>query len=1045
MPDETNGIEITLSDSKTANVTYTVVALEGEDFQGYFEVQYYISTSYESVSCYLEAYENESTARGDSCDDSYSTIDGVKVYTFTHEVEEGDTTAYTYKLDFNFYQDGSSVTDNTGDVITKIVEGLYDTLEDTSNETDITAGMYTGNNYYTIDFSTGAKDYTVFTARGNVIKLTLKLQLDVVTVEDAVGVLEPNYGSADTYFYVSDAVELTEKVAIVSYKNDSYYDLGYQTVFYTEDDALGSLTPEFWSSTTATIYAGHDGSVGTEQISGTTVQDFSNGPVQYSAAAENGTALKNYWVTFVKHSSDSAALYVHGINGDDGATREIFLNSAYDNLHDIFIANVGNASLTSLTATLVDAQNVQLDEYWTVGEAGNNELQSITAYDSTTGDEQKNFAKIRLLPTLDEDGEIVNGDVSGTLVISAEGIDPVEIELTGTAGDPYLTTEEIPDAVKYVPYAVQLAHNNKFDWNTVTLSIDEGTLPAGMELKANGEIYGVPTETGYFTFTVLMENSYSGFSDSTMEYTLYVNYNSDSNVENSTNVDYEITDWVGTYQTVEYDDDGEYWTEEQYVVNTNSADTFVSNGEYVEFIDFWLNGVKLTEGTDYDSEAGSTRITIASQTFSNLAVEGTNTIAAEFRTENGSVDEGELKTAAQNFEITDSSSTSTDTISTRTDSSSSSSAASVVVETINGTYDIYMPATAVENAYDLYIELMEESIEEAENDDTSLFRIHATDFSNDSLTMAVMLYLDCFQALSELENATVAFDLEQIGEVSFDHKTITFLAKLDASYAELCVTKTGTEVYVYLAVDDEELYDLQGEMKVYLLDMAEGETIVLQSQNGNTEVVKKSAVVGKDVYALLGGSGNVIVVNRSKVFVDVPEGMWYSDAIDFMSSRELFIGVSDTEFAPTMSATKAMLIAAIYRLEEPGMVSNFGSFSDVNWGDWYFTEMMWGAEEGIVVGDGTGVAGANTAVTLETMATYLYRYAEFVGMDTTVSANLNAFADASLISVWAKDQVSWAVANGLIEGDGTKLNPTTIATRAQIATVFTRFVHLMVQ
>ena len=52
---------------------------------------------------------------------------------------------------------------------------------------------------------------------------------------------------------------------------------------------------------------------------------------------------------------------------------------------------------------------------------------------------------------------------------------------------------------------------------------------------------------------------------------------------------------------------------------------FRSEGTYSDFVDFYLDGKKLTEGTDYDSEEGSTKITVRAQTFRNAGV-GTHTI-----------------------------------------------------------------------------------------------------------------------------------------------------------------------------------------------------------------------------------------------------------------------------------------------------------------------------------------------------------------------------------------------------------------------------------
>ena len=69
----------------------------------------------------------------------------------------------------------------------------------------------------------------------------------------------------------------------------------------------------------------------------------------------------------------------------------------------------------------------------------------------------------------------------------------------------------------------------------------------------------------------------------------------------------------------------------------------------------FLDGVKLQEGVDYTSEAGSTRITIRSQTLKASNKTGVHTLGIEFRT--GKTTEGtkktsDLKRAAQNYRVT---------------------------------------------------------------------------------------------------------------------------------------------------------------------------------------------------------------------------------------------------------------------------------------------------------------------------------------------------------------------------------------------------------
>lgn len=73
------------------------------------------------------------------------------------------------------------------------------------------------------------------------------------------------------------------------------------------------------------------------------------------------------------------------------------------------------------------------------------------------------------------------------------------------------------------------------------------------------------------------------------------------------------------------------------------AKTLVSQGEYAEFVAVYLDGRKLVEGTDYTSEAGSTRITIRNQTLA-FSTAGTHTLGIEFRNQ-----EEKLKRAAQNY------------------------------------------------------------------------------------------------------------------------------------------------------------------------------------------------------------------------------------------------------------------------------------------------------------------------------------------------------------------------------------------------------------
>jgi len=173
------------------------------------------------------------------------------------------------------------------------------------------------------------------------------------------------------------------------------------------------------------------------------------------------------------------------------------------------------------------------------------------------------------------------------------------------------------------------------------LDVISGSLPDGIALKPNGELYGMPTTVGTYTFTVKISNSDRNFADSTRTFTLTVRDNTNANVFTATDTGYQIVTPVGI-SLGQYN----YFVEEI----PDEGVEFKVAGEYDEFIDLWLNGEVLVEGIDYVAEDGSTVITIQSQTFENKANQtGRNTLAAEFRVD-GNLN-NDLKRASQNFTL----------------------------------------------------------------------------------------------------------------------------------------------------------------------------------------------------------------------------------------------------------------------------------------------------------------------------------------------------------------------------------------------------------
>ena len=177
------------------------------------------------------------------------------------------------------------------------------------------------------------------------------------------------------------------------------------------------------------------------------------------------------------------------------------------------------------------------------------------------------------------------------------------------------------------------------------------------------------------------------------------------------------------------------------------------------------------------------------------------------------------------------------------------------------------------------------------------------------------------------------------------------------------------------------------------------------------------------------------------IFNDVTPGAWYVDVVQYAYDHGLMTGTSATTFEPDTTTSRAMIVSILHRLEGSPSVGT-SDFSDVANGAWYADPVAWAAENGIVAGFEDGTFGPNDPITREQMASILYRYAEYKGIDTSARATLDSYSDAGSISPWATDVVSWANAVGLMNGVGENtLDPQGTATRAQVAAMLQRFIE----
>lgn len=175
-------------------------------------------------------------------------------------------------------------------------------------------------------------------------------------------------------------------------------------------------------------------------------------------------------------------------------------------------------------------------------------------------------------------------------------------------------------------------------------------------------------------------------------------------------------------------------------------------------------------------------------------------------------------------------------------------------------------------------------------------------------------------------------------------------------------------------------------------------------------------------------------------FGDVKSADWFYNDVKYVYEKGMMAGTAADVFAPNATTTRAMIVTILYRLEGSPAVTGTSAFVDVPAGQWYTDAVNWAAANQIVKGTSATTFAPNDSITREQMAAILYRYAQYKVYDVTKKADLSGYSDNGQVSAYAKDALAWANAAKLINGvTNTTLAPQGNATRAQVSAILHRF------
>ncbi len=176
-----------------------------------------------------------------------------------------------------------------------------------------------------------------------------------------------------------------------------------------------------------------------------------------------------------------------------------------------------------------------------------------------------------------------------------------------------------------------------------------------------------------------------------------------------------------------------------------------------------------------------------------------------------------------------------------------------------------------------------------------------------------------------------------------------------------------------------------------------------------------------------------------ELFTDVKKENWFYPAVSYVMNKGLMTGMVNGGFAPNEELSKVQSAVILYRMEGSPEVSLSANTLSIPENAYYAPAVFWADQTGLLDGFRTASIKPEDQITREEMITMLFRYAQQKGFDTQERADLSQFADAEKVSPSAKEAVSWAVATGMISGEGKDrlLNPQGSASRAVCAAMIT--------
>ena len=191
-----------------------------------------------------------------------------------------------------------------------------------------------------------------------------------------------------------------------------------------------------------------------------------------------------------------------------------------------------------------------------------------------------------------------------------------------------------------------------------------------------------------------------------------------------------------------------------------------------------------------------------------------------------------------------------------------------------------------------------------------------------------------------------------------------------------------------------------------------------------------------DYTMFIGAIAAFVTKVETSPFSDVSTSAYYYEAVKWAQEKGITGGIGNGLFGPNQPCTRAQIVTFLWRAAGSPVVNYAMNMSDVPEGSYYAEAVRWALSEGITTGTTENTFSPDSECTRAQAVAFLFRYAASEAV--TLQELVSGFSDADSVPGYALPAMNWALAEEIVQGNGSKLMPNDSCTRAQIVTFLFR-------